>query len=71
MSSISWVAAKMIILSPAIRRKICEDAEILSIVFVPPATRPTRPEQCMLPATVPATTRLLIVAPLIAENGAR
>ena len=35
-----------------------------------PSARPTRPEQCMLPATVPATERFAIVALEIAENGA-
>ena len=42
-----------------------------SIKLVPSTMMPTRPEQCMPPATVPATTRLPIVAPPMAENGAR
>ena len=41
-----------------------------AIVFAPPTMEPTRPEQCMPPLTVPTTTRLLIVAPEMAENGA-
>ena len=42
----------------------------LSIRFGEPPIAPTRPEQCILPETVPATFRFRIVAPETRENGA-